>query len=144
MASHFVKYLARQKGSTLEATIAPKPSVLHPTEVLIRVKAVAINPADYKMIDQGHRVTNWPLVPGLDGAGVIEQVGDEVEDLMIGDRVLAFFTPGDRSGSFQEHAVLQKEEVARFPATWSPEEASTLGFVTINLFTYSFCQCPLN
>lgn len=92
MALQFTKYLARQKGSPLEAIMAPKPSILQPTEVLIRVKAVAINPADYKMIDQGHRVTSWPLVPGLDGAGIIEQVGDEARDFKIGDRVLAFFT----------------------------------------------------
>jgi NADPH:quinone reductase-like Zn-dependent oxidoreductase len=129
MTLQFTKYLARQKGSPLEAIMAPKPSILQPTEVLIRVKTVAINPADYKMIDQGHRVTSWPLVPGLDGAGIIEQVGDEAGDFKIGDRVLAFFTAGDRSGSYQEYAVVQGKDVAKLPAKWSLDQASTLGFV---------------
>lgn len=131
MALQFANYLVRQKGGSLEAILAPKPSVLQPTEVLIRVKAIAINPADHKMIDQGHRVTSWPLVPGLDGAGVVEQVGEEAGDFTVGDRVLALFTPGDRSGSYQEYAVLQGKDVAKFPAKWSMEEASTLGFVAL-------------
>lgn len=140
MALNFTKWLVRQKGGSLEAMIAPKPLVLQPTEVLIRVKAIAINPADYKMIDQGHRVTSWPLVPGLDGAGVIEQVGDKAGDFMDGDRVLALFTPGDSSGSYQEYAVVQGKDVAKIPATWSLEEAATLGFV-VSLFSFT-CICP--
>jgi D-arabinose 1-dehydrogenase-like Zn-dependent alcohol dehydrogenase len=143
MALNFTKYLARQKGSSLEAMIAPKPLVLQPTEVLIRIKAVAVNPADYKMIDQGHRVASWPLVPGLDGAGVVEQVGDKAGDFRVGDRVLALFTPGDCSGSYQEYAVVQVKDVAKFPAKWSLEEAATLGSVeppfpfAISRFHYS-------
>lgn len=142
MTLNFTKCLVRHKGGSLEAIIAPKPLVLQPTEVLIRVKAVAINPADYKMIDQGHRVTSWPLVPGLDGAGIVEQVGDEAGDITVGDRVLAFFTPGDRSGSYQEYAVVQGKDVARFPASWSLEEAATLGFV-VPLFPFDFSLISL-
>jgi NADPH:quinone reductase-like Zn-dependent oxidoreductase len=141
MALNFSKWLVRQKGGSLEAMIAPKPLVLQPTEVLIRVKAIAINPADYKMIDQGHRVTSWPLVPGLDGAGVIEQVGDKAGDFMDGDRVLALFTPGDSSGSYQEYAVVQGKDVAKIPATWSLEEAATLGFV-VSLIFYMYLSKP--
>ncbi|KAJ5175768.1 uncharacterized protein N7482_001645 [Penicillium canariense] len=79
------------------------------------------------MIDEGHRVTSWPFVPGLDGAGVVEQVGEGVLDFAAGDRVLALFTPGDRSGSYQEYAVVQEKDVAKIPARWSFEDASTLG-----------------
>lgn len=129
MSLNYTKYLVRQRGGPLEAIIVPKPLVLQPTEVLIRVKAVAINPADYKMIDQAHRVTSWPLVPGLDGAGLVEQAGDKAGDFRVGDRVIALFTPGDSSGSYQEYAVAQGKDVAKLPATWSLEEAATLGFV---------------
>jgi NADPH:quinone reductase-like Zn-dependent oxidoreductase len=129
MAVNFTKYLVRQRGGSLEAIIAPKPLVIQPREVLIRVKAVAINPADYKMIDQGHRVTSWPLVPGLDGAGIVEQVGDKAGHFRVGDRVIALFTPGDSSGSYQEYAVVQGKDVAKLPATSSLEEGATLGCV---------------
>lgn len=131
MALQFTKYLVRQRGGPLEATLAPKPSMLQPTEILIRIKAIAINPADYKMIDQGHRIASWPVVPGLDGAGVVEQVGEEAGDFTVGDRVLALFTPGDQSASFQEYAVVQGKNVAKLPSKWSLEEGSTLGFVVL-------------
>jgi NADPH:quinone reductase-like Zn-dependent oxidoreductase len=52
MASKNTKYLAWAKGHLLPATTA-KPSMIEPTEVMIPLKAVAINPADTKMIDQG-------------------------------------------------------------------------------------------
>jgi NADPH:quinone reductase-like Zn-dependent oxidoreductase len=113
--------------------------MLQPTEILIRIKAIAINPADYKMIDQGHRITAWPVVPGLDGAGVVEQVGEEAGDFTVGDRVLALFTPGDQSASFQEYAVVQGRNVAKLPSKWSLEEGSTLGFVA----SLSFAAIPL-
>lgn len=106
-----------------------KPTILDPTEILIRLKAIAINPADCKMIDQGHRITSWPLVPGLDGAGIVEAVGTDVNDFGLGDRVLALFTPGNRGGSYQTFAVVQERTVAKIPTTWSFEDAATLGYV---------------
>ncbi|KAJ5698033.1 hypothetical protein N7462_000038 [Penicillium macrosclerotiorum] len=121
------KYLVTERGGALQATRATMSDTLEPNEVVIRLKAVAINPADHKMIDQGHRVAAWPLVPGHDGAGVIEKVGDQVDNFAIGDRVLALFTPGDRSASFQERAVVQERNVAKIPQEWSFEEASTMG-----------------
>ena len=107
-------------------TLATKPGSIEPTAVMISLKVIAINPADIKMIDQGHRVTSWPLVAGLDGAGVIEAVGDKVKDFAVGDEVLAMFASGDRGGSFQEFAVIQETMVAKKPATWSFEDAATL------------------
>jgi hypothetical protein len=124
------KYIVREKGSPLEATSATKPTGLDSKEVLIQIKAIAINPADFKMIDLGHRVTAWPLVPGLDGAGVVEGLGSSVQNLKLGERVLALFTPGDRSASYQTYSVVKENDVAKIPASWTFEQASTLGYVT--------------
>ncbi|KAJ5751810.1 hypothetical protein N7520_008727 [Penicillium odoratum] len=96
-------------------------------EILIRLKAIAINPADYKMVDQGHRVKDWPFVPGLDGAGIVEEIGSSVKRVGLGDKVLALFTPGDRAASYQQYAVLKEADVARIPESWTLEQASTLG-----------------
>lgn len=81
------------------------------------------------MIDHGHRVTSWPLVPGLDGAGIIAAVGGEVKNFSVGDEVFAIFSSGDREASFQTFSVTREMMVARKPGTWSFEEAATLGFV---------------
>jgi NADPH:quinone reductase-like Zn-dependent oxidoreductase len=132
MTSENTKILVRGKGSPLEATITAKPTIIEPNEVMIRLKAIAINPADCKMIDQGHRVTSWPLVPGLDGAGVVEAVGANVKNFALGNEVLAMFTAGDRGGAFQNFAVVQEMMVAKKPTTWSFEDAATLGYFILS------------
>lgn len=121
------KCIAREKCSPLEVASATKPTELNSSEILIRIKSIAINPADVKMIDQGHRVTDWPLVPGLDGAGVVEGLGSGIKNFALGDRVLALFTPGERSASYQTYAVVKANDVAEMPTWWTFEQASTLG-----------------
>ncbi|KAJ5953297.1 hypothetical protein N7454_000193 [Penicillium verhagenii] len=127
MATRMLRYVAREKGRPLEAVITTRPIIRDADEILIRLKAIAINPADYKMVDQGQRVKTWPFVPGLDGAGIVEEVGSSVKRVGLGDKVLALFTPGDRAASYQEYAVLKEADVARIPNSWTLEQASTLG-----------------
>jgi NADPH:quinone reductase-like Zn-dependent oxidoreductase len=124
-----IRYIVRAKGLPLEANSSGRPTIANPTEVVIRLKAIALNPADYKMASQGHRVTSWPLVPGMDGAGIVEAVGSGVEKFAVGDEVLALFTPGDRGASYQNFAVVPESNVAKKPSTWSFAEAATLAYV---------------
>ena len=131
MASQNTKVFVQGKGGPLGIATTAKPTIIEPNEIIIRLKAIAINPADCKMIDQGYRVTSWPLVPGLDGAGIVDAVGDHVNNFAVGDEVLAQFTAGDRGGSYQEFAVVQEAMVAKKPSTWSFEEAATLGYVVL-------------
>ncbi|KAJ5180960.1 hypothetical protein N7492_004170 [Penicillium capsulatum] len=116
-------------GALASLTTFTRP-IIGTTDILIRVKAVAINPADVKMIDQGHRVQSWPLVPGLDGAGVIEDMGRDVKGFERGDHVLALFVAGDEAASFQSLARVPERAVAKVPASWSLEDAATLGRAT--------------
>jgi NADPH:quinone reductase-like Zn-dependent oxidoreductase len=126
MAAKNTKYLIRGKGKHLEISAAPIPSNLDSTEIVIRLQAIAINPADCKTIDHGHRVTTWPIVPGLDGAGVVEAVGSEVKRFTVGDEVVAMFSASDRGGSFQNFAVVPEMMVAKKPSMWTFEDAATL------------------
>ena len=129
MASKNIRFPVMEKGTPLVATTAEKPQISEPNEVIIRLKAIAINPADFKMIDQGARGTSWPLVAGMDGSGIVEAASESVKNVAIGDEVLACFTPGDRSGSYQTFAVVQNTMVAKKPTSWSFEDAATLGCV---------------
>ncbi|KAF2123211.1 chaperonin 10-like protein [Lophiotrema nucula] len=127
MAEENIKYLVRVKGGPLEVAKAPKPTDLASNDVLIRLKAVAINPADTKMIDEGHRVTSYPFVPGLDGSGIIEATGDAVERIKVSDEMIGLFQSNDRSGSFQTFAIVDEQKVTKKPPSWAFEEAATLG-----------------
>lgn len=130
MSSHNTKFLVQEQGSSLIETATPMPTAIGPTEVVIRLKAVAINPADVKMIDQGHRVSSCPLVPGLDGAGIVEVIGTNVDRFAVGDRVLAQFVPGDRGGSYQKFPTVEEKMIAKVSAAWTFEDAATLGYVS--------------
>ena len=79
------------------------------------------------MIDSGHRVTRYPFIPGLDGAGTVHAVGTSVTRFTVGDEVLAMFAAGsENGGSYQTHAVVEEGMVAKKPASWSTEEAASL------------------
>jgi len=67
-----------------------------------------------------------PYVPGMDAAGVIDEVGDGVTGLAVGDRVMGIVVPKGSHGAYRESLVLPAESVAAAPAGASHAEASTL------------------
>src|SRR2546428_5638817 len=60
-----------------------------PGEVRIAVKAAAVNPTDVLMRQNELYSKGTPGIPGMDGAGVVESVGEGVERLKVGDEVMA-------------------------------------------------------
>jgi NADPH:quinone reductase-like Zn-dependent oxidoreductase len=102
-------------------------------EVRIRVYAAAVNPADrmFRAGDLDAKLTSdvpRPLRPGMDLAGVIDEVGDKARtDLQRGDHVMAMVNPIDKSGgAYAEYVVLPAEQVVRAPAGADHVHAATL------------------
>lgn len=89
----------------------PEPG---PGELRVLVHAAGLNPADYKLVRQGHPAWNYPFVPGLDVAGTIDAVGDGADGWSPGDRV---YYHGDlsRPGAYAEYAVVAAHVVAPIP-----------------------------
>lgn len=100
-------------------------------EIRLRVHAAAVNPTD-TYTRNGARSAQLeadppPYVPGMDAAGVIDQIGPEVDtDLAVGDRVMAIVVPSGAHGGYRENLVVPAGSVARAPAGTSHAEASTL------------------
>lgn len=94
-------------------------------EIRIRIHAVGLNPVDYKAADWGHVAWVYPHPLGVDGAGVVDKVGPEVERFKVGDRVYGLF---DLSlpGSFAEYAVAPAHTMALMPAKLSFEEMAAI------------------
>lgn len=63
-----------------------------PTEVLVRIEAAGVCHSDLSVVD-GNRVRPVPMLLGHEAAGIVTQVGDEVADLAIGQRVVMAFLP---------------------------------------------------
>jgi NADPH:quinone reductase-like Zn-dependent oxidoreductase len=102
-----------------------------PGEVGIRVRTAAVNPTD-TVLRSGGRASQLaeippPYVPGMDLAGVLEQVGEGVStDLDVGDDVIAIVVPRGAHGAYAERVVVPAASAARAPAGASYEEAATL------------------
>ena len=82
-------------------------------EVLVRVKAVGVNPVDTYIRDGAYRKTlTPPYTPGSDAGGVVEAVGADVKAFKPGDRV---YTQG-ASGGYAELLVCDQSQAHPLPA----------------------------
>jgi NADPH2:quinone reductase len=106
----------------LEEVATPKPG---PGEVLVRIHAVGVNPVEtYIRAGKYARLPELPYTPGNDGAGVVEQVGANVSEFKLGDRV---YIGGSLSGTYAEFALCKKEQVHPLPANASFAQGAAMG-----------------
>src|SRR6266446_9171187 len=64
----------------------PEPA---PNEVVVRMSAAPINPADLNGIEGKYPIkATLPATPGMEGAGVVIEVGSAVRDLAVGSQVI--------------------------------------------------------
>jgi len=98
-----------------------------PGEVRIAVRAAAVNPTDIGLRQRGAEGLAPPWVPGMDAAGEIESVGEGVERLRVGDRVMAAVAPRRPEGGAQaELIVVPAASAVPIPEGASLEQAATL------------------
>ena len=100
-------------------------------QVRIRNHAAAVNPTDIVgrngMRAEVQKKDPPPYVPGMDAAGVVDQIGEGVETgIEIGDRVMAMVVPRASHGAYREQIVLDQRAVVKAPAGASHAEACTL------------------
>jgi NADPH:quinone reductase-like Zn-dependent oxidoreductase len=95
---------------------APHPGA---GQIRIAVKAAGVNPMDWKIRHgwmQQIIPTELPAVPGLEAAGVVDEVGEGVTEFAVGDEVV-----GWASGAYAEHALMTN--TAKKPAGLAWNEA---------------------
>ncbi len=115
----------------LELTNLPKPSP-GAGQVLIKVEAVGLNFADILYVAGEYLVrTRYPMVPGMEFAGLVDEMGQGVEGLQVGQRVAAL----GGSGAFAEYAVVPTRSVLPVPPQFSAAEAAAF---PVSYFTAYF------
>lgn len=104
----------------------PEPG---PGEVRVRIVRAGVNPTDWKFRAGGMGDLAFPeVVPGQDGAGVVDSVGPEVTGLVVGDRVWTMLAQHTRpGGTAQEQVVLPVDNVTVLPDTASYDVGASLG-----------------
>jgi NADPH:quinone reductase-like Zn-dependent oxidoreductase len=119
----------RQYGGSevLEYDDAPRP-VPGPRQVLVKVAATSFNPVDAGIrggyLSEVYAIT-FPHIPGVDVAGTIAELGDDVQGWNVGDAVVAFL-PLDADGAAAEYALAPAESLAAAPKSVEVADAAAL------------------
>ncbi len=120
-------------------------SRLGDAELLVRVLAASLNPADYKAPELGlvaRAVFRTPATPGMDFCGRVVQTTQTVDDFAIGDLVFGRLGP-QQHGTMGEYIVAPTKACARVPDGVSVDDAAAIGVAGITAYRrfFSFCLC---
>ncbi len=117
-------------------TVGPAPATAPgDDEIVVRVRAVAVNPFDRIQQTIGDIITPWidyPFVAGSDVAGEVVDIGRLVTRFRVGDRVLGYAAGADKrrnraaEGAFQDYVVLLAYMVSPIPDDMAFEAAAVL------------------
>ncbi|GKV02035.1 hypothetical protein SLEP1_g14522 [Rubroshorea leprosula] len=108
--------------------------VLNPNEVLVRARAVSINPLDTRMRSGYGRSIFEPLLPlilGRDISGEVAAIGTSVRSLTVGQEVFGALHPTAVRGTYTDYAILSEDELSPKPASITHVEASAIPFAAL-------------
>ncbi|AMK16129.1 NADP-dependent oxidoreductase [Methanobrevibacter olleyae] len=116
-----------KKGNDLEISDIPIPKI-DKNEVLVKIKYAGVNPLDNMIIRKEVKLLipyKLPLVMGNEFSGIVEEIGENVSEFNIGDRVYCRM-PLDKIGAFTELTAVDKEAIAKIPDYLSFKEAACI------------------
>jgi NADPH:quinone reductase-like Zn-dependent oxidoreductase len=95
-------------------------------QVLVKVKAAAVNPVDWKIRDGLGELfgLRLPLILGCEVAGTVEEAGGGVKDFAHGDEVYGYL--GAHSGGYAEYVAAPASEFARKPGNVDFDTAASV------------------
>ncbi len=94
-----------------------------PGEALVRHTAVGLNFIDVYFRTGLYKPPGLPFTPGMEGAGVVDGIGQGVTEVAVGDRV-GYASPP--IGTYAERRVMKAERLVRLPETISDEQAAAM------------------
>ncbi|WP_417432268.1 zinc-binding alcohol dehydrogenase family protein [Kiloniella sp.] len=136
------QYLPIEDPNSFFDTELEKPT---PTgkDILVAVKAVAVNPVDTKVRAPKDIIEETPRVIGYDASGVVEAVGEDVTLFKVGDEV---YYAGDitRSGTNAEFQLVDERIVGHKPKSLSHAQAAALPLTTITAYEAFFDRLSID
>jgi NADPH2:quinone reductase len=112
----------------------PKPG---PGEALVKIAAAGVNFIDIQQRSGRYKPPALPFTLGSEGAGTVAEIGQNVKETKVGDRVAYAMVPG----AYAEYAVVPARRLVRIPETLSFESAAAvmLQGLTAHYLTHSTC-----
>lgn len=108
-----------------------------PRDLLVRVKAVSVNPVDTKIRKTREPGSDVAEVLGWDAVGIVEGIGEEVSGFAVGDRVF-YAGAVNRPGSNAEYQLVDERIVGHAPESLSDAEAAALPLTAITAWELLF------
>jgi NADPH:quinone reductase-like Zn-dependent oxidoreductase len=144
MVTGTMRVVKAQGDGTAKIVEAPIPT-LRPDYILVKTKAVALNPTDWKHVAFVQSKTTI----GCDYAGIVEEVGPAVtKDFKKGDRIFGFTHGGNEvypsDGAFGEYLEAKGDVQMHVPDGVSFEEAASMavGILTCGQGMYQKLKLP--
>jgi NADPH:quinone reductase-like Zn-dependent oxidoreductase len=129
-----MKAIAYQKFGNidvLQTVEEPKP-VVQPGQVLVKVKAVSINPMDWKIRKGEMKLMSgakFPKHTGADFAGVVEDTGSAVTNFKKGDEVFGVVKNPMKEGALAAYVAVPSSNVWKKPAGIDFAQAASIPIV---------------
>ncbi len=138
----FKRYLPIDNDESFLDVELPTPEAAG-RDLLVSVKAIAVNPVDTKVRRSKDIEENPPRVIGYDASGVVESVGSDVTLFNVGDEV---FYAGDltRSGSNSEYQLVDERIVGHKPKSLSFAESAALPLTSITAYEAFFDRLSID
>lgn len=135
-------YDTNEKNSVLRMLDVPIEPI-GPHDVRVEVKAISVNPVDYKIKNSITKENPGPRILGWDAAGVVTELGAKVSTLELGDEV---FYAGDikRPGSNAEFQLVDESIVGKKPKNLNFKEAASLPLTTITAYESIFDKLKMD
>ncbi|MBW8873964.1 MAG: zinc-binding alcohol dehydrogenase family protein [Acidobacteria bacterium] len=130
------RYLPIEDPESLVDVEVPKPEA-RGRDLLVRVRAVSVNPVDTKVRAPKEQVEVQPRILGWDAAGVVEAVGEAVSLFSPGDEVY-YAGSNVRPGCDSEYHLVDERIVGRKPRNLSFEEAAAMPLTTLTAWEVLF------
>jgi NADPH:quinone reductase-like Zn-dependent oxidoreductase len=117
-----------EKNLFQPAAGAPKPRI-NDDQVLVEVYSMALNPADYKVVELGllKAIVPSPAIPGMDFCGRVAQTGNKVDSFRVGEMVLGALTGSLGHGSLAQYVAASKNALVAMPDGLQIDDAASVG-----------------
>jgi len=125
-----VRFHEHGDTSVLRVDEVPDPTPAA-DEVVIAVESAGVNPVDTYFRSGAYEPFTLPMIPGVDAAGVVETVGDEVQRVANGDRVVATGLGKDHFGGYADRVAIPTDRMALLPEGVDCREAGAAGVVAV-------------
>ncbi|EPY04687.1 quinone oxidoreductase [Paenibacillus alvei TS-15] len=115
-------------------------------EVRVRLFAAGVNPNEtyIRTGTYSFYIPELPYTPGFDGAGVVDEIGEGVTHLQVGDRVFVTALLAKRNtGTYAQKVVCDANAVRRLPDSISYEQGASLGIPALTAYRALFHRAKI-